>query len=104
LLTADASGQQVYTTVCQGCHMADGKGAGRRAHSGAGGQPQCGNAAICGDDGAEGRGAMPSFAGLLNDRQIALVANFVGGNLGNKYKASIKPEDVKATRDLLHKQ
>jgi mono/diheme cytochrome c family protein len=30
LLTADASGQQVYTTVCQGCHMADGKGAGAR--------------------------------------------------------------------------
>jgi mono/diheme cytochrome c family protein len=51
----------------------------------------------------KGRGAMPSFAGLLSDRQIALVANFVGGNLGNKYKASIKPEDVKATRDLLHK-
>jgi mono/diheme cytochrome c family protein len=92
-------GEAIYKGVCQGCHMADAKGA-----VGAGMYP-----ALAKNENLEtaaypvgivlkGQKAMPFFALQLNDQQIADVVNYVRTHFGNKYKDKVKPEDVKALR------
>ena len=89
----------VFTNVCQGCHMADAKGA-----VGAGMYP-----ALASNEKLEtagypvavvvhGQKAMPQFGSLLNDQQVADVVNYVRTNFGNKYKDKVTPADVKAQR------
>jgi mono/diheme cytochrome c family protein len=105
------SGEIIYLTVCQGCHMPDGHGA-----SGAGHYP-----ALAGDRALisaqfmaitiiEGRRNMPPFGGLryegynlvpaLDDEQVAAVTNYVRTHFGNHFKGTITPAQVKALRRL----
>ena len=44
-----------------------------------------------------GRGVMPSFAGKLNDQQIAAVASYVRNSWGNNF-GEVKPEQVARVR------
>ncbi|WP_174275124.1 c-type cytochrome [Sphingomonas bacterium] len=92
------TGQELYTHICQGCHMPDGKGA-----SGAGKYP-----ALAGDPKLraslypvlvilKGQKAMPSFS-ELTDVQIAAVTNYIRTNLGNNFTGPVTPEQVKALR------
>ncbi len=104
------SGEVIYTQICQGCHMPDGRGA-----SGAGHYP-----ALAGDRALssaqftaltliEGRRNMPAFGGksqegfnyivpTLDDEQIAAVTNYVRTHFGNQFKGTISAADVKALR------
>ena len=88
------SGQDLYQHVCQGCHMADAKGA-----VGAGMYP-----ALAGDTKLRtplypaivilrGQKAMPSFPDLT-DAQIAAVTNYVRSNFGNNFTGTVTPEQV----------
>jgi mono/diheme cytochrome c family protein len=91
-------GEAVYNAVCAGCHMPQGKGA-----IGAGKYP-----ALADNDllaGAaypihlvvNGQRAMPPFGGLLDDRQVADVVNFIRSSFGNDFIAEhgqATPEDV----------
>jgi len=45
-----------------------------------------------------GSKAMPSFARMLSDQQIADAVNYVRTHFGNNYKDKISPADVKAAR------
>lgn len=92
-------GAVIYQTMCQGCHMADGKGAVAAARfpslSGnvklaSGGYP----AYVV----ANGLGGMPWFADKLNDIQIAAVVNYVRTHFGNHYSDEVKTSDVAAVR------
>jgi mono/diheme cytochrome c family protein len=102
----NAGGSEIYTHICQGCHMPNGEGA-----TGAGHYPK-----LAGDNALgsweyavlmvlNGRGAMPAFGlearGLganpatpfyvphLSDSQVAEVVNYVRSHFGNHYKAKV---------------
>lgn len=93
------TGQQIFTHICQGCHMADGKGAVGAGHYPAlANNPKLAAAAYPAVMVLNGRGAMPSFSRELTDAQVADVVNYVRGHLGNAYTDTLKPEDVKAFR------
>jgi mono/diheme cytochrome c family protein len=107
VLTA-ASGAEVYAHICQGCHMADGKGA-----VGAGHYP-----ALASDPALiswqfvalailQGRNAMPPFGHAsggggpfgvprLSDEQIAAVINYVRSHFGNHYSDRVFAAQVAA--------
>jgi mono/diheme cytochrome c family protein len=90
-----AGGQQVYTQICQSCHMADGKGA-----TGAGTIPALANnprlavAAYPITMVAKGRGVMPWFDDILTPTQIADVVVYVRTHFGNDYKAPVTAAEV----------
>lgn len=91
-------GEHLYRSICQGCHMPDGKGA-----QGAGAYP-----ALAGNSNLEaggypvhmvinGQRAMPSF-GYLSDAQVAAVVNYVRSHFGNHYNDAVTAQDVKDSR------
>jgi mono/diheme cytochrome c family protein len=102
------SGAQIYSHICQGCHMPSGQGA-----VGAGHYPKlAGDPALVSWQYAaltvlNGKNAMPPF-GLpadqvmetrtvhLSDAQIADVVNYVRSNFGNRYKGGITGKQVAA--------
>ena len=95
----EASGEALYHAICQGCHMADARGA-----SGAGTYP-----ALAADPKLEapgyavlvvvqGQKAMPPLGSALSDEQIVAVVNYVRSHFGNDYKNEVTAEDVKAAR------
>jgi mono/diheme cytochrome c family protein len=92
-------GEAIYRGVCQGCHMADAKGA-----TGAGTYPALANnprlaapayvAAIV----MNGHKGMPPFRGHFSDAQVADVVNYVRTHFGNRFKGEVKAADVQALR------
>lgn len=103
------SGAEIYAQVCQGCHMADGKGA-----VGGGSYPAfAGNANMASSRYMAvvilgGRRNMPAFApehtigpyfepAFLTDVQVANVINHIRTNFGNDYRDPITAAEV---RDL----
>jgi mono/diheme cytochrome c family protein len=92
-------GEAVYRGVCQGCHMADAKGA-----SGAGLYPAlAGNARLASTGYVltmvmNGRRGMPPFRGHFTNAQIADVVNYVRSHFGNRYKDQVQEADVQALR------
>jgi mono/diheme cytochrome c family protein len=92
-------GAYLYRATCQGCHMADGKGA-----TGAGTYPSLFRNEKLEAGGypvflvVNGQKAMPGFGALMNDEQVAAVVNYVRSNFGNAYKDKVTAEDVKAVR------
>jgi mono/diheme cytochrome c family protein len=101
------TGEEIFTNICQGCHMPGAVGA-----VGAGHYPK-----LAGDPAlvswqyvaltvVGGRKAMPAFgtplgnppfefgAVRLSDAQIAEVVNYVRSNFGNKYKEQITASQV----------
>jgi mono/diheme cytochrome c family protein len=95
----EASGEALYRAICQGCHMADARGA-----TGAGTYPALAADAKLEAAGyavlvvVQGQRAMPPFGYALSDEQIAAVVNYVRTHFGNGYKDEITVADVKAAR------
>ena len=96
---AEKSGEQLFSSVCQGCHMSDGKGA-----TGAGIYPS-----LDGDSRLEAAGypvaivvngqrAMPAFGAMMGDDQVAAVINYLRTHFGNSYQDAVTSEDVKSAR------
>jgi mono/diheme cytochrome c family protein len=91
-----ATGEQLFTHICQGCHMPDGRGAVGAGHYPAlASNPRLASAAYPVVMVINGRGAMPSFGSGLSDAQIADVVNYVRTHFGNAYIDTLKPEDIK---------
>jgi mono/diheme cytochrome c family protein len=94
------SGDEIYSTLCAGCHMPEGKGA-----VGGGMYP-----ALAGNEKLEypdyavfivlnGYKAMPSFAHTLSDEQVAAVVNYLQSGLGeNSYEPAATVEQVELSR------
>lgn len=92
------TGKEVYEHVCQGCHMPDAKGA---MGSGAQFPALAGNAKLASPGYPvyviqHGYGAMPWFSGMLTDKQIADVVNYVRSNFGNHFKGEVTAKYVAA--------
>jgi mono/diheme cytochrome c family protein len=96
---AEKSGQQLYENACQACHMPDGKGA-----TGAGTYPSLAGNDRLGTSGypiaviLDGQRAMPPFALMMSDDQVAAVVNHVRTHFGNHYQDAVTVEDVRAAR------
>jgi mono/diheme cytochrome c family protein len=91
------TGKQVYETVCQACHMADGKGAvGAGAFPALAGNPRMGAPAYPITLVVKGRGGMPGFTDLLSPEQMAAVITYVRTNFGNSYPAPVTAAEVAA--------
>jgi mono/diheme cytochrome c family protein len=92
-------GEAVYRGVCQGCHMADAKGA-----TGAGSYPALANNSRLASAGyvlsmvMNGHKGMPPFRGHFTNLQLADVVNYVRTHFGNRYKDQVKPADVQSLR------
>ena len=93
------TGEALYQGICQGCHMADAKGA-----VGAGAYPSlAGNKKLAAKAYPElvvlrGQKAMPAFGPSLSDAQVAAVVNYVRTHFTNTYTDSVTVDDVKALR------
>ncbi len=100
------SGGEIYTQICQGCHMPQGAGA-----IGAGHYPKlAGDAALVSWEYVAltvlgGKNGMPAFglppdqvlqirAASLTDAQVAAVVNYVRRSFGNHYKGNVTAQDV----------
>lgn len=96
---SETSGEGLFTNVCRGCHMADGKGA-----SGAGTYPSlAGNRNLATRDYAvgivlHGMRDMPPFGSMMSDDQVAAVVNYLRSHFGNHYSDVVTSEDVKIVR------
>jgi mono/diheme cytochrome c family protein len=92
-------GEAVYRGVCQGCHMADAKGA-----AGAGTYPALADNPRLASTGyvlsmvVRGRRGMPPFGAQFTDQQIADVVNYVRTHFGNHYKGDMRAADVQSSR------
>jgi mono/diheme cytochrome c family protein len=98
---SEQTGAEIYTGICQGCHMPDAKGA-----AGAGAYP-----ALAGDKRLtakvypvmvllRGQKAMPDFS-AFTDAQVANVVNYIRTNYGNHYTDTVTPDEVEAIRGTL---
>lgn len=105
--TDAAGGAEIYTHICQGCHMSQGEGA-----VGAGHYPKLsGNPALVSWQYValtvlNGKNGMPAFGAIgdqsffgaphLNDAQIAAVVNYVRSHFGNHWKDEATSAQVAA--------
>ena len=92
-------GEVLYRSICQGCHMPDGKGA-----VGGGKYPALANNEKLEIGGypvfivVNGQKGMPGFGAWPDDAQVAAVVNYVRTHFGNDYEDKVAPDDVKAVR------
>jgi len=95
----ETSGEQLFVSVCQGCHMPDSNGA-----TGAGSYPALsadGNLASPGYPGyvvVRGQRAVPPIGSMMSDDKVAAVVNYVRTHFGNQYRDAVTAEDVKRIR------
>jgi mono/diheme cytochrome c family protein len=96
---SETSGEELFASVCQGCHMADGHGAG-----GAGNYPS-----LAHDKSLEGKAypvyvvvrgqkAMPPVGAMMSNGQVAAVVNYVRTHFGNSYPDVVSVDDVRQAR------
>lgn len=92
-------GEKIYQGLCQACHMPDGQGGkGAGFFPALAGNPKLAAGEYPASVVVQGLRGMPSFAGQLDDEQVANVVNYVRTSFGNQFTTPIKPEDVKAFR------
>jgi mono/diheme cytochrome c family protein len=95
----EKSGEQLFSSVCRGCHMSDGKGA-----TGAGTYPS-----LAGNRNLEASGypiavvvngqrGMPPFGAMMSNDQVAAVVNYLRTHFNNSYRDEVTADDVKAVR------
>jgi mono/diheme cytochrome c family protein len=96
---SEQTGEALYANVCQACHMSKGEGA-----VGAGRYPALAKNENLAASGyvlhviLKGQKAMPPFARLMSDDQVAAVVNYVRTHFGNNYPAAVTAADVKSMR------
>lgn len=96
---ATTSGEELYRTLCQACHMENGQGA-----SGAGEYPSfVGNKRLRSvyypiDVVLNGLRGMRDFGDMLSNEQVAGVVNYLRTNFGNQLAGDATAEDVARVR------
>lgn len=96
---SEQTGEALYANLCQACHMSNGEGA-----VGAGRYPPLARNESLTANGypvylvLHGQKAMPPFARMLNDDQVAAVVNYIRTHFGNNYMDAVTAQDVKDVR------
>jgi mono/diheme cytochrome c family protein len=95
----EATGEELFVSACQGCHMPDGKGA-----VGAGAYPSLVQDRNLESGGypvyvvVRGQRAMPPVGAMMSDAQVAAVVNYIRTHFGNQYQDAVNADDVKRVR------
>jgi len=95
----ETTGEELFASSCQGCHMPDGKGA-----VGAGAYPSLAQDSNLEAGGypvyivVKGQRAMPPVGAMMSDDQVAAVVNYVRTHFGNQYQDAVSADDVKRVR------
>jgi mono/diheme cytochrome c family protein len=93
------TGEALYQSICQGCHMPDARGAtGAGMYPGLANNPKLALAGYPVSVVLHGQKAMPWFGDDLSDEQVAAVVTYIRTHFGNHYTGKVKPEDVKVMR------
>lgn len=102
-LPASADGKLIYEHICQGCHMAGGKGAEIKPskYPALAGNPKLAARGYPAMMVISGLGAMPAFGSMLNDTQVAAVVNYLRSSFGNNYQDAITLPEVAAMRPVV---
>ncbi len=102
----DASGEDIYSHICQGCHMPHGEGAiGAGHYPKLAGNPTLASWRYVALTVLGGRKGMPAFSAAagqvwdgptvhLTDAQVAEVVNYVRSHFGNGYKDRVSAQQV----------
>jgi len=94
-----SGGEAIYQGICQGCHMANAKGAeGAGRYPALVSNPHLAGAAYVMHVVLKGQKGMPGFADNLSDQQIADVVNYVRTHFGNRFGGAVTPDEVLAAR------
>ncbi|KZZ27571.1 hypothetical protein A3753_30870, partial [Sulfitobacter sp. HI0082] len=81
-------GEELYQTLCSGCHMADGSGAiGAGKYPALSGNPNLEYAGYATYIIINGQAAMPSLGHFLDNQQVLAITDYIQTNLGNDYEA-----------------
>ena len=95
----ERSGEAIWKSVCQGCHMPEAQGAESSGHYPAlARNPLMAAAPYPVTIVLNGRKGMPQFGPMLDDEQIANVVNYLRSHFGNAYKDAVTPAQVAAMR------
>ena len=95
----ETTGEELFASACQACHMPDGKGA-----VGAGTYPSLAQDSKLEAGGypvyvvVRGQRAMPPVGAMMSDVQVAAVVNYVRTHFGNQYSDAVSADDVKRVR------
>ena len=96
---ASKDGAFLYQAICQGCHMADGRGAsGAGTYPALADNPRLQSAYYPMFLVLNGQKAMPGFGRMLDDEQVAAVVNHVRTHFGNRYADAVTAKQVEALR------
>jgi mono/diheme cytochrome c family protein len=93
------TGEAIYQSLCQGCHMPQGEGA-----KGAGTYPSLARNKKLEASGyavylvVNGQRGMPPFGEMMTDGQVADVVNYVRTHFGNSFTDAVTADDVKQVR------
>lgn len=91
------TGEEVYRTYCQACHMPDAKGAvGAGAFPALANNPRLGTTAYAAYIVANGKGGMPWFKDALSKEQAQKLLTYLRTSYGNNYKEPVTAADVEA--------
>jgi len=91
------TGEEVYRTYCQACHMPDAKGAvGAGAFPALARNPRLGTTAYASYIIANGKGGMPWFKDALSKEQAQALIGYLRTHFGNDYKEPVTAADVEA--------
>jgi mono/diheme cytochrome c family protein len=103
---SNVSGEDIYSRVCQGCHMSHGEGAiGAGHYPKLAGDPTLTSWRYVAITVLQGRNNMPAFSAPsqlqwdgptlhLSDAQVADVVNYVRSHFGNNYKERVTADDI----------
>jgi mono/diheme cytochrome c family protein len=97
----EQTGEDLFASACQGCHMPDGHGA-----AGAGTYPSLSKDSHLEASGypvyvvVRGRKAMPPVGAMMSDDQVAAVVNYLRTHFDNRYNDAVTAEDVKRVRAI----
>jgi mono/diheme cytochrome c family protein len=95
----EMSGEELFASVCRGCHMSDAKGA-----TGAATYPSLARNGKLEASGypvavvVNGQRGMPPVGAMMSDDQVAAVVNYLRTHFGNHYRDEVTAEDVRAVR------
>jgi mono/diheme cytochrome c family protein len=93
------TGEAIYQSLCQGCHMPQGEGA-----KGAGTYPSLARNKKLEASGyavylvVNGQRGMPPFGEMMSDGQVAEVVNYIRTHFGNNFTDAVTAADVKQVR------
>jgi mono/diheme cytochrome c family protein len=96
---SEQTGEALYANACQACHMGNGEGAtGAGRYPALARNPKLETAPYAIHIVLRGRKAMPPFARLMSDEQVAAVTTYVRTHFGNAYTEPVTAEEVGKAR------